>query len=293
MFYQSLVGAWPAERSDALVPATADGELVERMRAFMRKAVKEAKRHTSWLYENLEYERSVDEFVQRVLAGPQARRFLSSFVPLARRLSWFGMLGSLSQVVLRLGAPGVPDIYQGSELWNLSLVDPDNRRPVDFALRCRLLTSIEPLLAEADPASLSRLLEAWPDGRVKLFTTTAALRLRRAETDLFLKGAYEPLSGEPAVDAHIVAFSRRHADREVVVVAPRLVATLQHGQARAPMGVDGWGRATLLLPARLARARLSNIFTGEVHQAVEQEGRPVLPLAGVFGLWPVAMLVVQ
>ena len=161
MFYQALVGAWPAEDLDAPVPAAADDDLVGRMRAFMRKAIKEAKRHTSWLYENPDYERAVDEFVQRSLNGPTARRFLSSFVPFARRLSWFGMFGSLAQMVLRLGGPGVPDIYQGSELWNLDMVDPDNRRRVDFARRCQLLTSLEPILARPDAAMLSPLLDEW------------------------------------------------------------------------------------------------------------------------------------
>ena len=237
---------------DAPVPAAADDELVGRMRAFMRKAIKEAKRHTSWLYENPDYERAVDEFVQRSLDGPTARRFLSSFVPFARRLSWFGMFGSLAQMVLRLGGPGVPDIYQGSELWNLDLVDPDNRRRVDFARRCQLLTTLEPILTRPDAAMLSPLLDEWADGRVKLYTMAAALRRRKALKDTFLRGAYLPLAASGDAEEHVVAFARQDADRDVIVAAPRFVATLVRGSPRLPLGIEAWGSATLTLPRRLA-----------------------------------------
>src|SRR5690606_6255815 len=130
------------------------------------------------------------------LAGSTAARFLASFVPFQRRLAWFGMLNSLAQLVLRLGSPGVPDLYQGSELWNFSLVDPDNRRPVDFALRRRLLR-------ELDDARPEELLEHWPDGRAKLFTVARALRFRREHPDLLLHGEYEALTGD-ADDPHLI-----------------------------------------------------------------------------------------
>ena len=291
MFYQALVGAWPAEHPDAPVPGTADRELVERMRTFMRKAIKEAKRHTSWLYENPEYEHAVDEFVQRTLNGPTARRFLSSFVPFTRRVAWFGMLGSLAQVVLRLGGPGVPDIYQGSELWNLDMVDPDNRRRVDFARRCQLLTSLEPILARPDPALLAPLLDQWADGRVKLYTTAAALRRRKAMRDTFLKGNYVPLGASGDAEEHVVAFARQDADRDVIVAVPRFVATLARGSRRLPMGVETWGSATLALPQRLMGAELVNVFSGERIRPVGDGGRVELPLARLFNTWPVAMLV--
>jgi (1->4)-alpha-D-glucan 1-alpha-D-glucosylmutase len=291
LFYQSLIGVWPPEPPDAIVPGAADPQLVERMRTFMRKAIREAKRHTSWLYEHPEYERAVDDFVQRALTGATARRFLSSFVPFARRVSYFGMLGSLAQLAIRLGGPGVPDIYQGSELWNLDLVDPDNRRPVDFAARCRALTAIEPLLARPEPAGLSAILDNWPDGRVKLLTTAAALRVRRAARETFLHGEYEPLSASDSGDPHVVAFARRHADKNVVVAVPRFVATLQRGQTRLPLGRESWGSDFLRLPARLEEVELVNVFTGERSCPVARDGQAVLPLAQLFHSWPVAMLV--
>jgi len=291
MFYQALVGAWPAERLDAPVPDTAGGELVERMHRFMRKAIKEAKRHTSWLYENLEYERAVDTFVQQSLSGATARRFLSSFVPFVRKLSWFGMFGSLSQAVLRLAAPGVPDTYQGSELWNLDMVDPDNRRPVDFALRCRLLTSLEPTLARPDAVALATLLDEWADGRVKLYTMAAALRQRRQSKATFLGGGYVPLAASPDADEHVVAFARQGADREVIVAAPRFVATLVGGSHRPPLGREAWGGATLSLPPHLADVELVNVFTGERTRPNSTRVGADVPLARIFATWPVAMLV--
>jgi (1->4)-alpha-D-glucan 1-alpha-D-glucosylmutase len=291
MFYQALVGAWPAERLDVLVPASADCEFVERMRRFMRKAIKEAKRHTSWLYENAEYERATDGFVQQVLSGTAARRFLSSFVPFARRLAWFGMFGSLSQLVLRLMAPGVPDIYQGSELWNLDMVDPDNRRRVDFAGRCQLLTSLEPILARPDPAALARLLDQWADGRLKMYTMAAALRQRKSSNSTFLQGTYHPLFASHEVNEHIVAFARQGADREVVVAVPRFVATLVRESHRLPLGRDVWGYATLQMPPHLAGVELVNAFTGERLRPTTKGGLVELPLAQLFATWPVAMLV--
>ena len=156
-FYQALVGVWPLEISNPDLPAAGEGvkgpldlgDLVERLRAYMLKAVKEAKRHTSWLTPNEEYERAVTSFVDRVLTGPGRAKFLSVFAPFARRVARIGMINGLAQVTLKIGSPGIPDFYQGAELWDLSLVDPDNRRPVDFAHRQCLLASVDQLLQHA------------------------------------------------------------------------------------------------------------------------------------------------
>jgi (1->4)-alpha-D-glucan 1-alpha-D-glucosylmutase len=296
MFYQALVGAWPAQPLDAPIPAAADHAVVERMQRYMRKALKEAKRHTGWLHENREYEEGVSLFVQCVLARELAPLFLASFLPFQRRLAWFGMLGSLAQLVVRLGSPGVPDVYQGSELWNFSLVDPDNRAPVDFDQRRAMLAELEPLLAQpmAQPSGdgalqVSRLLENWHDGRVKLFTLATGLRLRRAYPDLFLYGDYEPL-GTDGDEPHLIAFSRRHGAEELIVVVPRFVATMLRGATTMPLGIERWRTASTRLPRRLAGTRLLNVFTGEVITPAVYRDVPWLLASSVFQTFPVAML---
>jgi (1->4)-alpha-D-glucan 1-alpha-D-glucosylmutase len=310
LFYQALVGAWPAEPPDAPLPERATDSLVERLQRYMRKALKEAKRHTGWLHENRSYEQAVETFVDSVLRGEEAAGFLRSFVPFQRRVAFFGMLNSLSQLVVRLASPGVPDIYQGSELWNCSMVDPDNRQPVDFTCRRRMLSALEPLLdtvwsmhatplreqvvddrARATAPLLASLLDHWQDGRVKLFTLATALRLRRASPELFLTGAYEPL-GTDAHDPHLLAFSRRHGEREVVVAAPRFAATLLRGVPALPLGMAHWRTASVPLPRRLAASRFVNAFTGEVVEPVVYREESWLLAGSIFQTWPVAMFVV-
>src|SRR5262249_51602306 len=191
LFYQTLVGVWPPDG-----PAAAPSELVQRLRDYMNKAVKEAKVHTSWISPNEAYDQAVTEFVQKTLTGPRAARFISEFLPFQRRVAHFGMINSLAQVVLKIASPGVPDLYQGTELWDLSLVDPDNRRPVDFPRRAKMLAGLQKRIAEqgADLIALAgELLAAPVDGRVKMYVTHQALALRRALPQLFCEGAYLPL----------------------------------------------------------------------------------------------------
>jgi (1->4)-alpha-D-glucan 1-alpha-D-glucosylmutase len=282
LFYQALVGVWPPEALGTPVPRRASPEIVERMLAYMQKALKEAKRHTSWVRENQEYEQGVRAFVNSTLTGDAAAAFLASFVPFQRRLAWFGMLNSLAQLLLRIGSPGVPDIYQGSELWNLSLVDPDNRRPVDFALRQRLLKAV----CLATPGEM---LEHWTDGRAKLFTLARALSFRRTHADLFLHGDYESLSGD-VDDPHVIAFSRRWAGDEVIVIVPRFLAAMMDGVPKSPLGVERWRMTSIRLKRRLARARLTNVFTQEVVEPMVHRDVPWLLLGTAFQTWPVAML---
>jgi (1->4)-alpha-D-glucan 1-alpha-D-glucosylmutase len=293
MFYQALIGAWPAEALDAPVPTTAPPELVERMQAFMGKAIREAKRLTSWVHSNEPYEQAVATFVKASLAGDAAGPFLASFVPLQRRVAWFGMLGSLAQLVIRIGSPGVPDIYQGSELWNLSMVDPDNRRPIDFEHRRRLLADLDNLHravgGRAGCEQLQELIEGWTDGRIKMYTLVTALKLRRTRSALFLEGRYEPLAA--ADDSpHVVAFTRRHNGDEVVVMVPRFVATLCQGVAGSLPGTEEWRTVGVRLPSRLANAQMRNLFTGEaVTPSAGSRGARLLA-ADVFCRWPVAVL---
>jgi (1->4)-alpha-D-glucan 1-alpha-D-glucosylmutase len=294
MFYQSLIGAWPADALDAPVPTTAPPDLVDRMQAFMSKAIREAKRHTSWVHSNEPYEHAVATFVKASLAGDAAGPFLASFVPFQRRIAWFGMLGSLAQLVIRIGSPGVPDIYQGSELWNLSMVDPDNRRQIDFEHRRELLVTLETLHREVGSRSgcehLQQLVEKWHDGRIKMYVLMTALRFRRARSALFLEGRYEPLVADAD---NLVAFTRRHNGDEVIVMVPRFVATLCQGATGSLPGVEAWKTAGVRLPRRLAHAHMRNLFTGDVVTPSARSGETRLLAADVFRRWPVAVLVVS
>ena len=271
-FYQALLGIWPLEAQ----PATTD--LVERMKAFMMKSVKEAKIHTSWLTPNEEYENAVMRFVERTLTGQTSVRFLTAFAPLARRVSQVGMVNGLSQVAVKIGSPGVPDFYQGAEFWDLSLVDPDNRRSVDFEQRRLALEDAERILALPVPertAAIASLVTNWTDGRIKLLLTTIGLRARRDHADLFLTGRYLPLRTDIVVKAGLVAFARTLDDHVAIVVAPRLVAPLLTNGHAAPLGGAAWKTSRIFLPPELAGLTFRHEITGA----------EVVPTTGTEGAW--------
>ncbi len=295
LFYQSLLGIWPAEPLDAPVPERAPDGLVERIAGYMQKAIKEAKVHTSWVAQDEAYETALRSFVERALTGPAAPAFLRTFVPFARMVARIGMFNALSQLVLKLTAPGVVDCYQGSELWELSLVDPDNRRPVDFALRRRLLDELGPLLAETDPAARTRGVEAlladWPDGRIKMFVLASLLRERRERRDLFIDGTYEPLHGtDERSRRHIVSFARRHGYTVLTVAVPRLLLGVLPDRLSAPLGEPAWGQARLRLPEDLRDAEGVNLLTHERVTPHATEEGPDVAAADLFRHCPVALV---
>jgi (1->4)-alpha-D-glucan 1-alpha-D-glucosylmutase len=228
-----------------------------------------------------------------MLRGEAAARFLASFVPFARQLARLGAGNSLSQVLLKVAAPGVPDFYQGTELWDLTLVDPDNRRPVDFARRRELARDLAPLVALAragDPASAPRvaeLLASWPDGRIKLFTTLASLGLRRDQPRLFLDGRYLPLDVSAPAGAEAVAFARLKGEASVIAIAPTL--TLALNREDFPLG-DAWGDGSVALPADVAGATWTNVLTGERLSRDGAGSRGSLRLADAFRTLPIALL---
>jgi (1->4)-alpha-D-glucan 1-alpha-D-glucosylmutase len=289
LFYQTLVGVWPPTAPDDALP---DAQLVDRVRDYLLKAAREAKVHTSWITQNQGYEAAVARFVERTLTGPAARRFLASFTPFQRRVARLGMINSLAQIVLKVASPGVADFYQGSELWDLHLVDPDNRRPVDYATRQQILTDLEPLLARPERADAVRqLLMHWPDGRIKLFVTASALRLRRQFPAVFLDGTYEPLDAVGDRAEHVVAFARRSGSDSVLAVVPRLVTELTSETRLLPIGEESWGETTLFLPAHLRAMQYWNLFTGDKLQGRADGSRSTIPLASVLTTCPVALLV--
>lgn len=280
LLYQTLVGAWPETESATTVPA----DFKERIAAYMEKATREAKVHTSWINPNPEYDQAVQGFVSAILDGRRSRAFIESIGALSRKVAYFGHFNSLAQTLIKLTAPGVPDIYQGAELWDLSLVDPDNRRPVDYELRARLLAELRARARSGELAELAaELLAHANDGRIKLYLTTRALGLRRERPALFAEGAYVPLEAAGDHADHVIAFARRLGDAEAVSVAPRLSLRLADGEQLPPTGAI-WGQTRLQLPD----AAYTNILTGERLEARDGAG---LAMAELLGIFPLALLI--
>ncbi len=266
LYYQALLGAWPAGSTEATP------EFAERMVRYMNKATKEKKIHTSWVHPNAAYDEAVARFVEQTLLGTRAEPFLAQFLPFQQMVAQRGMILSLAQVVLKVAAPGVPDFYQGAETWDLNLVDPDNRRPVDFAALAARLDSLEPHIAAGGSAeALEVMLQNWPDGRVKQYITASALRLRRQHADLFLHGDYIPIGGVGEAADRIVAFARLRDKVSVVAVCPRLELQESALAETVVSLAPGWYR---------------NVFTGE---RVEARSSGV-PLSVLFRHCPVALL---
>ena len=277
--YQTLVGAFPFWEDFA-------ANFLERVKSYMIKAVREAKVHTEWLKPDTAYEEAFLSFIDAVLKPAESNAFLSAFLPFVKKVAHYGMLNSLAQTLLKILSPGVPDFYQGTELWDLSFVDPDNRRPVDYAVRMRLLSEIKEQ-ERMDLGSLIRdLLGRMEDGRIKLYVVYKALNFRRAQSEIFQSGDYLPLTATTKGREHLCAFARRKGDRWAMVAVPRLITKLA-GPEGLPLGEKTWDGAALLLP-REAPAHWRNVFTGET---LATEGKKQLALAEVFGAFPVALLV--
>jgi (1->4)-alpha-D-glucan 1-alpha-D-glucosylmutase len=253
----------------------------------MEKATREAQRHTSWLTPNEAYEAATTAFVEAILDPGTSEPFLTDFVPFAWTLIHLGAFNALSQQTLKLTSPGVPDIYQGTELWDLSLVDPDNRRPVDYAARAELLATVSSL------ADGSGLVDDLEDGRIKLFVTHKLLDLRRQLPDLFAGGDYQPLQVVGTRADHAVAFRRQHPERNeaVIVVVPRLVAGLLGGKESAPLSTAVWADTRLCLPEADRGARFQNLFAGATTEPHEADEAGTIAVADALATFPVAVLV--
>jgi (1->4)-alpha-D-glucan 1-alpha-D-glucosylmutase len=293
LFYQVLIGSWPAESTTSPVADRASADLTERLVAYMDKAAREAKVHTSWIEENPAYSKALVRFVKETLAGQTARRFLASFVPFQRRVAQVGMVNSLSQLVLKLASPGVPDFYQGTELWDLSLVDPDNRHAVDFATRQRLLAELHPVLDRLDHETtaerdVQELFTHWIDGRIKLFVTACGMRFRRQHRALMLNGAYTPLELDGERADHVVAFARHDDSGTLLAVAPRLIVPLVGEERPLPIGSDLWAATRIVLPPETRAARYRHVMTGEWCETASD--RSSLSMASALGTSPVALL---
>jgi (1->4)-alpha-D-glucan 1-alpha-D-glucosylmutase len=258
------------------------------MGAYMQKAIKEAKVHTSWVNPNEAYDRAVSKFVKEVLVADPENSFLGDFMSFQRRVAYPGMLNSLAQTLLKIASPGVPDFYQGTELWDFSLVDPDNRRPVDFGKRIKLLEELKRREKEDRASLIQDLLTRWVDGKIKLYVTHKSLGFRRSQRSLFEEGDYIPIDASDGSRDRICAFARQKGGVWALAAVPRLITQLLKPE-RPPLGEETWGFSALVLPEKAPECWL-NILTGEALKVILSEGRNLLPLASVFQSFPLALL---
>jgi (1->4)-alpha-D-glucan 1-alpha-D-glucosylmutase len=284
--YQTLIGSWPFESgTDA-----ARAEYLGRIQQYMTKAVHEAKINLSWISDDPAYVEALQQFIEKILqpgSAGQPNVFLEQMQAFIPAISFFGAINSLAQRVLMITSPGNPDIYQGTELWDFSLVDPDNRRPVDYALRQRLISELDHT-AEAGnlPELCAELLKHYEDGRIKMWTTMQALRLRRDRRDLFHAGRYLPLQASGPKSKHVVAFGREHHHQVAIVAVPRLSYTLAGAAVRAPLAAL-WESTEIPVPPHTAEF-MENVFTGEKVRVTAQR---TLLCGEIFAHFPVALLV--
>ena len=280
MLYESMVGAWPL----GLSADDRDGvaALEERLAAWQEKALREAKRHTGWAVPNTEYEAACREFLHQLMDPERTSRVLNEIADFVERIAALGAVNGLSQALLRVTSPGVPDLYQGTEYWDFSLVDPDNRRPVDFAAREASLHSGESPLA---------LLPSWKDGRIKQAVIARALQFRAASGGLFTDGVYTPLRVEGPRADHVVAFARVFEGRAAIVAVTRLPAQLYGSDVRLAAGAQVWDGTFIVTPRNFLTRRTVDVLVPDGDVGKQMTGR--LPVSEFLATFPVALLEVR
>jgi (1->4)-alpha-D-glucan 1-alpha-D-glucosylmutase len=288
LLYQTLVGTWPLEEPDE----SGLDAYRARIEAYMLKAAREAKVRTSWAAADAEYEEALTQFIRAALEPREGNLFLADFRAFNRRIARFGLLNGLSQTLLKLTAPGVPDIYQGNESWRFSLVDPDNRRPVDYAAQQSLLEA----LADAPERDVPALAADVADPRCKLFLHVRVLQLRRRDPELFERGEYVPLKVTGRREPHLCAFARRLEGRLAVVMAPRLYLKLMEAAGaawdeppRPPLGAGVWADTQVQLPFTLETPLRGALDGARVSPSAGGEA-PAISVAAALGSFPVALL---
>lgn len=278
-FYQTLIGSFPFAESEY-------AEFVERVKDYVIKAVREAKVHTAWLRPDSDYENGFIAFVEDALKPGEDNEFMKAFLPFQKLVAEYGIFNSLSQTLLKSTSPGVPDFYQGTELWELSMVDPDNRRPVDFEQRLGFLKDIKEKAQKDVLKLIDELLASSEDGRVKLFLTTKILEARNKNLEVFQNGDYLPLEVVGKFKDHIVAFARKYENKVAITVAPRLLTSLV-GQGEYPLGEQVWHDTQLKLPQEMPSGWQDAIAS----QAIQANG--TLLVGEVLKYFPVALLIGQ
>lgn len=275
--YQTLLGAFPFQKGDY-------PQFVDRVKEYLIKASREAKVYTSWQRPDIDYENAFIRFTERILKDSDDNLFLQEFLPFQRKIQHYGILNSLSQTLLKMVSPGVPDLYQGCEFWDLSLVDPDNRRPVNYEQRATCLEEIKMQFAKDPMGWMRDLLQSPEDGRIKLFLIYQTLQLRRAYAELFQRGSYQKLTVSGSLKTHIIAFARELGDTQVLAIVPRFFTSLvQEGEL--PLGEAVW-HETRIVQAPGAPAIWENALTGQ-----QIQGDDTLWVRDILSSFPVALLV--
>jgi (1->4)-alpha-D-glucan 1-alpha-D-glucosylmutase len=273
LLYQTLVGTWPIQVSGEPEGA-ASAEYTERIQAYMAKALHEAKINTSWIQPNEEWDAMMREFVAKILDPSPRNKFLPAFLPVAQEIARLGAINSLTQTLLKLTSPGVPDIYQGNEIWDFSLVDPDNRRAVDYKQRRETLDA----LSAPTP---DELMQNWPDGRIKMFLTQRMLQFRREHVDLFQRGEYLPIAASGTFAECCVSFARELAGNWIAVIAPRLSSRVGF----PPVG-ERWKDTKIEFPVTLSFESAHDLFTC---RPIHHDGRKV-SAANALSMLPFAVI---
>jgi len=267
LLYQTLVGTWPLTVPDEAALA----DYRTRIETYMIKAIREGKEYSSWVNVNADYEDATRSFIRVLLAPGENNLFLADFISFVQPISHHGLLNSLAQILIKLVAPGVPDIYQGCDLWQFNLVDPDNRRQIDFVHRYKLLAEVKSLVVDAPPEQwplrLQSMVSDMADGRIKLYTLWQSPSLRKRWPEVFRDGEYLPLTvcGEHA--ANVFAFARICGSRFIITLVPRLTTHLPEEQGTLPIGMKVWGDTVLKLTGELVDLEWNNVFTGETYKA--------------------------
>ncbi|WKJ92114.1 malto-oligosyltrehalose synthase [Methylomonas montana] len=288
--YQTLLGIWPAGEPDGNEMA----RFSARIKEYLVKALREAKVYTSWINPNVAYEDAVTGFAEALITSPVESAFLADFRPFQRRIARLGMFNSLSQTLIKLTVPGVPDIYQGCECWDFSLVDPDNRRPVDFDCRRTMLVGLQTLVAQASlqrVAGVRALCETLEDGRAKLLIVWLGLMLRERWPEVFQQGSYLPLAIRGEQAAHLCAYARRFGDRTVITVAPRFFVRLLGDAEMPPLGEKIWGNTSVELPSGLGDKQYTCVFTGKELKPQKRQSRWNISVAQILTEFPVGLVI--
>jgi (1->4)-alpha-D-glucan 1-alpha-D-glucosylmutase len=256
------------------------------MQSYIIKAVREAKVHTEWIRPDAEYEEACQSFVKDILIPSESNLFLREFMPFQKKIAIYGMFNSLSQTFLKITSPGVPDFYQGTEFWDLNLVDPDNRRPVDFEKRKNFLQEI---ITKEKQDILSLIKELWAakeDGKIKLFLIYQALRARKENVTVFKKGAYLPLRTEGKFKTCVIAYLRMYEGTWIITIVPRFLTKLIK-EGEYPFGEEIWEDTRVILP--------DNAPASWKEEITEQtlSGTSGFNVGSVLTCFPVALLVAK
>lgn len=285
LLYQTLIGTWPLYPMDAAAYA----QYVGRLQGYMEKALKEAKIHTSWINPNKEYDQAVQQFIKKILDPESSGPFLKDFQAFVPRVVSLGMLNSLSQLLIKLTSPGIPDIYQGNEIWDFSLVDPDNRNPVDYSKRKEMLADLGAKAKKGPSNILEECLKSPQDGKIKMLITLQTLMLRQKLPDLFAKGSYIPINVQGDKQNHAIAYGRKLDDKGIVVISGRFFSFLMT-DFQTPVEPNLWKGTHIVLPVEMAKFGFRNVFTGAKAASEKANGESIIHLDQVMKPLPFVLL---